>query len=61
MFEILILIEDDIIGYREMYGIPDEFLLHVPRAEDRVAFGPAGSLAVYEKDLHVGLRFPRIH
>lgn len=52
------MIKDNIIGFREMYGISDEFLLQAPRVEDQVASGLADFLAVYEEYLHVSLQFP---
>lgn len=45
------MIENDITGFWEMYGISDKLLLHVLRLEDRVASGPIGFLVVYEEDL----------
>lgn len=41
-----------------MYVIPDKFLLHVPKVEDRVASNLASFLIVYKEDLHASLRFP---
>lgn len=44
--------EDDIIRFRETYGILDEFHLYAPRLEDLVASFPVSFLTVYEEDLH---------
>lgn len=46
MFEVSIVIKDNIVGIYKKYKIPNDFLLHVPRSEDRVTSGLAGCLAM---------------
>lgn len=57
MYEISMMIDDDIARIHEMYRIPYTFQLHASGPKDRVTSSLTNHLAVY-KDLNVGLRFP---
>lgn len=58
MFEISTVTGDDIIEIHKKYQIPDDFLPLALRLEDRMISYLASCLAVYDKDLRAGLRFP---
>ena len=58
MFEESTLMEKELSWFRIKYSIPDEFQLWLPGVEEWVQNYPSGTLAIYEEDLAVGLRFP---
>ena len=49
---------NDLSRLRVWYGIPPDFDIELPRANERVDNLPPGRLAVYEEALWTGLRFP---